>query len=32
MNQMNLHLALKDLEGETLLIMLDCSGFSDVSN
>lgn len=31
MNRMNLHLALKDLEG-FLLIMLDCSGFSDVSN
>lgn len=35
MNQMNLHLALTDLEGggtQPLLIMLDCSGFSDVSN
>lgn len=34
MNQMDLHLALKDLEGavKTLLITLDCAGFSDVSN
>lgn len=33
MKQMNLHLALKDLEWYVylLLIMLDCSGFSDVS-